>query len=308
MRRTFVVGCPRSGTTIVQALLARHPDVYTLPETAFFEHLHGELDWRWGDARAKREPRKWHHRLGLNRKRVRELYLALHRELPNDGARRPQAPWRRAGIDRRFIDLLDDAATAAGRRLWLEKTPNHLLYIPEIEATLPEARFVHVVRRGADVLASLADVYLRYENDVAFGGGTVHWARRWNRAMAIHRQHAVRPNHHIVFHEDLVQRPDQEWARLCSFLGLSPETPLEQACRQSIANLEREPWKLAAVEGRVRQSEPKVDSVFGPKVQRWLSENLSSYDALRSCCHGTPAVRQPPRTRQSRETGTALAR
>ncbi|WP_199099019.1 sulfotransferase [Dyella sp. ASV21] len=308
MRRTFIVGCPRSGTTIVQALLARHPEVYTLPETAFFEQLYGDLDWRWGDTRAKREPRKWHHRLGLTRKRVRELYVALRGQLPTPAARRFPTPWLRTGIDGRFIDLLDAAARAAGRNLWLEKTPNHLLYIPEIEAQLPDARFVHVVRRGTDVLASLADVYLRYENDQAFGGGTVHWARRWNRAAAIHGQHVGRPHHHFVFHDDLVQRPEVEWARLCAFLGLPLDARLDNACQQTIANLEHEPWKLAAVHGQVRPSEPKVDSVFGPQVQRWLAEHLVSYDALRRRCRDGQRPYAAPRLRVACEAPAAIAR
>ena len=32
----FLVGCPRSGTTWLQAMLSSHPTVYTGPETQFF--------------------------------------------------------------------------------------------------------------------------------------------------------------------------------------------------------------------------------------------------------------------------------
>lgn len=301
MRRTFVVGCPRSGTTIVQALLARHPAIYTLPETAFFEQLHGDLAWRWGDARVQPRRRRWRQSLGLTRRHIRDTFAALHMQL---AGHRPPAPsayhWRT--LSRRFLALLDRSASGAGRSMWLEKTPNHLLYIPEIEELAPDARFVHVVRRGIDVLASLADVYLRYENDEAFGGGTVHWARRWNRAMEIHGQHVGRPNHHFVFLEDLVRQPEAEWTRLCAFLELPPDAPLANACQQSIADLQSEPWKLSAIEGQVREADRKVDGLFGPKMQRWLQGRLASYDDLRAQCkadisrpaprwHRAPSVR-----------------
>ena len=36
---TFLVGCPRSGTTLLQSLIASHPQVYSLPETNFFRLL-----------------------------------------------------------------------------------------------------------------------------------------------------------------------------------------------------------------------------------------------------------------------------
>lgn len=282
MRRTFVVGCPRSGTTIVQALLARHPAIYTFPETAFFEQLHGNLERRWGDARAKARTR-WRQRLGLARRRTRETFATLHRQLVG----RPPLPWAPIcanALSKRFLALLDRSAAAAGHSMWLEKTPNHLLYIPEIEALAPDALFVHVVRRGVDVLASLADVYLRFENDAVFGGGTVHWARRWNRAVQIHHQHVGRSNHYFVFLEDLVRQPETEWMRLCDFLGLAADTPLDSACQQSIANLDYEPWKLSAIHGQLRKTDPKVDSLFGPKMQRWLQARLASYDELREHC------------------------
>jgi len=54
MRRTFVVGCPRSGTTLVQAMIARHPDVFSLHETFFFESLLGDAELRWAIAKRVR--------------------------------------------------------------------------------------------------------------------------------------------------------------------------------------------------------------------------------------------------------------
>lgn len=293
MRRTFVVGCPRSGTTIVQALLARHPAIYTLPETAFFEQLHGDLAWRWGDARVQPRRRRWRQSLGLTRRHIRETFVALHVQLAGARPAMPSAyHWRT--LSGQFLALLDRSAVMAGRSMWLEKTPNHLLYIPEIETLAPDARFVHVVRRGMDVLASLADVYLRFENDDAFGGGTVHWARRWNRAMDIHSQHIGRANHHFVFLEDLVRQPDIEWARLCAFLDLAPDAPLDNACQQSIANLTDEPWKISAIEGQLHEADPKVDGLFGPRMQRWLQGRLASYEDLRAQCQ---AVRARPAAR-----------
>ena len=39
MQPVFIVGCPRPGTTLLQALLASHPDVHSLPETHFLQSL-----------------------------------------------------------------------------------------------------------------------------------------------------------------------------------------------------------------------------------------------------------------------------
>jgi hypothetical protein len=39
MKRIFLVGAPRSGTTILQSLLAAHPEVISFPESKFFHYL-----------------------------------------------------------------------------------------------------------------------------------------------------------------------------------------------------------------------------------------------------------------------------
>lgn len=284
MQRTFIVGCPRSGTTVVQALLARHPDVYTLPETAFFEHLYADLEWRWGDHQAKPRRRRWRQRLGFMRKEVRPSIVPLLHSLDSERTQIRRVPFSSNACASKFIDLLDALAQQADSSLWVEKTPNHLLYIPEIEACAPDARFIHVIRPGADVLASLVDAYLRFENDEAFGGGAVHWARRWNRAMQIHEACLGRANHTFVFLEDLVREPDDEWARICRFLSLRPDRRLEDACNQSIADLEHEPWKRAAISGLPRPTKNKADEFFTAKFKRWLDDHLESYDDLRTKC------------------------
>lgn len=307
MRRTFIVGCPRSGTTLVQAMLARHPDVATLPETAFFEHLYGELHWRWGDHGVSRRPRRAIE-LGFARRTGRRVLGRLQGKLGGDGA---MVPLRLAGCIERFVGLLDDHASAAGRTMWIEKTPNHLLYIPEIERHVPEACFVHVIRDGLDVVASIADANLHYDNNHGFGGGAKLWAHRWNRAMTLHARHVGRPNHHFVFLEDLVRDTPREWRRLCGALRLDPDAPLAEAGAQPIADLADEPWKRQAVQGTPRAPRSKAGALFGPGLLDWLSKRLVPLEPLRRQCRSV-GVRSfnPPRAAAScrpapRTTGPA---
>lgn len=284
MRRTFIVGCPRSGTTVVQALLARHPDVATLPETAFFEHMYGELRWRWGDAGV---PRRSHRslRLGLARRLGRRALLSLHAEV---GQGRARAPLRLDACVGGYVRLLDEYAARMGRTMWIEKTPNHLLYLPEIERAVPGVCVVHVVRNGLDVVASIADANLRYDHNHDFGGGAKHWARRWNHAMALHARHLGRPGHHFVFLDDLVRDTAHEWRRLYAALGLDPDAPLAGACTQAIADLADEPWKRQALDGEVCATRSKATALFGPDLLDWLSQRLVSIEPLRRQCRARP--------------------
>jgi hypothetical protein len=286
MQRIFIVGCPRSGTTLVQAMLVRHPAVLTLPETAFFEHLYGEIRWRWGDRDARPPRRRFRQRMGFAHKRAYVALDALQRRLACE-AKRLHWPLRTGSCVRRFVDLLDTCTQAEGRTAWIEKTPYHLLYIPEIEHHVPDARFVHVIRPGEDVLASIADANLRYENNNAFGGGTVQWSRRWNRAAQIHRAYARQPHHHFVFLDDLTRDTHREWKRLCAFLHLDAVAELDAGCDRAIADLGSEPWKRDAVSGLPGQAKRKVENLFGPQMREWLHRQLTPYEELRRNCKGS---------------------
>ncbi|WP_329741496.1 sulfotransferase [Dyella sp. A6] len=284
MQRIFIVGCPRSGTTLVQAMLARHPSIFTLPETAFFEGLFTDLKWRWGDPGARNRPPRPHHRLGMARSGSRRAFRELQSQLLGTAPERVRVPWRVRTCTRQFVDTLDRMATDAQRSAWIEKTPNHLLYIPEIEAAVPDARFIHVIRRGMDVVASLTDATLRFNALEAFDGSVALWTHRWNRAMQIHREHAGQAHHHFVFLEDLQHDSASTWRNLCQFLDLPANAQLADNCQQSIADLGKEPWKHAALAGVPKKPERKVDELFGPRIKRWLQSNLLPYEELRTSC------------------------
>jgi hypothetical protein len=262
-------------------MLARHPAVFTLPETAFFEGLFTDLKWRWGDCNARARPRRPHHHLGFARRSSRRAFRQLQRELLGGRVqRRVRVPWRTRACTRRFIAMLDEMTVAAHRSAWIEKTPNHLLYIPEIEAALPDARFIHVIRRGVDVVASLTDAALRFDAYGAFEGSVALWTRRWNHAMEIHGEHAGRPNHQLVFLEDVLRDSQATWRQLCGFLDLPADVGLADTCGQTIADLAREPWKHTAVGGVPEQAEHKADELFGPRIKHWLQSHLLPYDEL----------------------------
>lgn len=133
-RMLFVVGSPRSGTTWVQKLLASHKAIVTGQETGLFDAYLGPMlrayERDLDPEKTGRSP------LGLGCYMTRDEFDGTVRQFLN------------SALEHIFADV------GAGE-LFVEKTPSHALYIPEITALLPEARFVHVVRDGRDVVASL---------------------------------------------------------------------------------------------------------------------------------------------------------
>ncbi len=281
-QRVFVVGCPRSGTTIVQALIARHPAVLSFPETGYFEALYGSIRRRWGDLGAPAE-HHWYHRMGLARSSGRRRLRRLERALA--GGKRTAAPLTPAACVRRYVDLLDGCARRSGAALWLEKTPSHLIYLDEIAQHVPDARFIHVLRNGVDVMASIMDGDL-HQPTHDFGGGLAVWARRWNRSIEMHLACRDNPRHLLLCLEDLAARPQWGWHQIRDFLGLDASLPLLPQPASRITDPEREPWKRAAASGRLLMPAHKVDALLGPAARAWMRDHLRDYAEVRAQISG----------------------
>jgi hypothetical protein len=135
LRRVFLFGCPRSRTTVGQRVFSQGANLVTMASTNWFlEHASTQvLNGPAGSSRQQMRP--------FAIERVRDQVRAVTgRELP---------------ASFRLEDALDQLARATGAVGWLEKTPLHLLSIPEITAEVPGARFVHMVRDPAGTVTSL---------------------------------------------------------------------------------------------------------------------------------------------------------
>lgn len=260
--RLFLVGCPRSGTTLLQSALAAHPVVRSFPETHFFAA---------GDARR--------HRFGLaskDRAEAKVLRSFLHEVGAGhlEGLVPHRDPFYRAYC-RAFTKILDRLTTEAGKRVWLEKTPRHLHWIPVIERTVPGARFIHLVREGKDVVASLYDVTHRHPEEWGGQRSVQRCVERWNRDLETTLLYRDRPGHHVVRYEDFVDDPEGVLRDLCAFSGL-PFT--KQMITDRVGSLDRivsggEEWKKG-VQGGLARPPSKFDRVFDHEEQDYVRSRL----------------------------------
>jgi hypothetical protein len=201
----IVVGCPRSGTTLLAVMLDSHPKVAVPPETAFLPEL---------CKLASREP-------AALRERFFDLVTTDRWGVSN---------WNDLGLDRehfrqRLVELSEFSITAglrvlfgmyadrAGKPLYGEKTPADASFMPGIATLLPEARFVHIVRDPRDVVLSLGRT--------SVGLGVEQAARQWATIVATARAARGHVAHlHEVRYEDLLAEPEARLRAICAFLDL----------------------------------------------------------------------------------------
>ena len=260
------MGCPRSGTTLLQCLLGAHSRIAAFPETAFYTVLYPD--------------RRWAARLGLASPRARLAWLAFARALqrPDLASRLPRpALWARQ-YSRAFVGVLDGLAREQGKDVWLEKTPGHLYTVEIIQRLAPGAKFIHVLRHGPDVVASLYDLGLNYPQ--------AEWGRkfrsldvclaRWAQDVTLSQAYAGRPDHRLVRYEDVLADPRAALAPLCAFAGVPFEETMLSGYQQVAGRVIQpdETWKAGAFESIRAESGSKFRTLLDAEQQRYVLDRL----------------------------------
>ncbi len=205
---SFALGCIRSGTTMLRAMLDSHPALAVPPESYFVTPaLHraarygtGEafdLDGLFADIAADPSFGDWHL-------------------TPSDLERFHDDP-RPVTVPEAIIRLYRCYAHARHKPRAADRTPSHVLEIDLLARSFPSSPFVHIVRDGRDVAPSVLEMDFgpnRFANAVLFWQDRVTRARNAGRRLGSDRWLEIR-------YEDLVLDPERVLKQICTFLGLA---------------------------------------------------------------------------------------
>lgn len=204
----FVSGTNRSGTTLMYALLATHPNLSMVRRTDMWRYFYG----RFGDLS---QPENFEHclRTMLSYKRIVNL--------KPDPERIRQEFWQgEASYGRLFALIHQHNAERSGKTRWGDKSLHTEEYADQIFSEFPQARIIHVIRDPRDRYASVKKRLNATSRRI--GVDTV----KWLASVRIARKAAERyPDRFmIVRYETLAQQPEETLQLVCDFIG-EPYTP-----------------------------------------------------------------------------------
>jgi hypothetical protein len=207
-RPIFVVGCPRSGTTMLQLMLHAHPRIAIPPETRFLLEGH-RARRRFGDLREIENRRALARWIVTNPStKVADLGLDADAVQEEIVAGPPTLGSAMGIVFRAYARRFD-------KPRWGDKRPAYVDNIDVVLRLFPDAQIVTIIRDGRDCVASLKEMPW---HKAGIEESMSAWARAVDLARAAGRRLGPERYHELSY-ERLVQDPAPALRGLCDFLG-----------------------------------------------------------------------------------------
>jgi len=202
----FIVGAPRSGTTLLRDILKQVDHIYSPEETHFF---------RWS------EPFKGNQFYYEYKKNI---VLRKHRDIDGISEKEFEEILHSSNTKQELtVNYCQKVASEKDSNFWFEKTPQNIYGLPLIATQSKSNKVIHIVRNPYDVIKSLLVGKVIKVNDFV---GAVNY---WYEAVCI--VEAIKPflgdRLLEIKYEDLISDPATEMRKVNKFMGVDFEYDLE---------------------------------------------------------------------------------
>ena len=196
----FIAGMPRSGTTLLHGILCNSGLYFAMPETHFFSHAacgfpsHGLAEkaqhkiWRVLTKRA---------RIEVDLKRINQL-----------------------ASKKDIFEYIVGLYNKDGIDTFLEKTPRHVFFYPEIMTFYPDARFICMVREPKNVASSQLTLTSKQNKSV------IRISLLYNKITSAILDIRQQPNALVLKYEDLTDDTEAVIKKVCEFLDIPYDASL----------------------------------------------------------------------------------
>ena len=229
----FVVGAPRSGTTLVATILGRHNNIFAAGESHYFEDMWSRRH-ELGDLKSEDSITTAVDRMMtlFGRFNFPDTQSIVDRIIDRQAlvAKVHQLGGGYGSLYYAFVSLL---AESKGKTYFCDDTPKHLYYLHTIFDFFHEAKVIGCVRDPRDFLCSYKN-YWRKSEDSARVKALFHpvvTSLLWSSSSNLLLKHSNGSYHDrilLIQYEKLVEKPQIEVRRICDFLGVDYSDELTQ--------------------------------------------------------------------------------
>lgn len=272
----FIIGNPRSGTTLLRLMLTNNKDLLVPPECGFAVWLYSKyaeanflqletLKKFVDDVHASRKFDTWNIQ-------KHELFESLAKSEPKS-----------------YMEAVASVYLCYGQTLcrtfkrWGDKNNYYLHHISELNEIFPKAQFIHIIRDGRDVACSYREVNRKFIDNIyapKLPDNIVSITEEWrNNINEITRSLSNLGNNMSteVRFTDLVMMPEKTLQRLSSFLGVEYDSSM---LNYHVVNKKRklEPEKFIAWKEKTLL--PPQHTTIGRYIKDLSSDEIETFESI----------------------------
>ncbi|MEX0813216.1 MAG: sulfotransferase [Chitinophagales bacterium] len=258
----FILGNPRSGTTLLRLMLNSHSLIGVPPESGFLQWWHEKYrDWNISDSENIEKLDVFLDDV-LSSKKIE--YWEMDRQLLKEYILK-NAPGS-------YIEIIDCIYKfyCKNKLIIGDKNNYYIHHLDEIQKIAPRAKYIHIVRDGRDVACSYMkikelDQSLKYIPNVSFEISEI--AKEWNENLTKIENFVMHNDSLTIRYEDLISKPKMILSKVCDFLEVNFEKKMLSYNQKAfndepVSNMK---WKKKTFEN--------LDSTNKGKYLTILSEN-----------------------------------
>lgn len=206
----FIVGRPRSGTTLLRTLFDAHSNVIIPPECQFVVNLYGKYgkktNWSITDLQHFHDDLQPQWRFDTWKL---DSNLLMENLLKQEG----NHPY--GDICKAVYATYQSVFPKEKTLLFGDKNPGYTIYTRRLLKVFPNAKFIHITRDYRDNFVSIKNV--DFELPIP-SLAAQKWVYFYNK---IHRDALKKPEAYFhIRYEDLVSKPEESMKAMCTFAGI----------------------------------------------------------------------------------------
>jgi hypothetical protein len=204
MEPIIVVGCQRSGSTLLGSVLGAHSKIVAIPEAQFF------VDCMPSNTDIEHD--------------IKELYsnIAEHYRFKIWKFKIPNPICPKSSFQHAYTHLISEYNHSTHGKLeakyWVDHQPGHIKHLNKIKNAFPKVRVVNIIRDGRAVANSILPLDW---GPNSINRAAYFWEKRVGYGLAAHN--IMGKQMITIKYEDLTQNPKTEIEKLCLFLDLDFE-------------------------------------------------------------------------------------
>ena len=265
MRPVFICGCPRSGTTLLASMLGSHPENITVPEFPFKFQILGKIS-RSLDTDTPIDVLEgltddWSYKIWeIADKDIRH---ALSGDTQDAGKTLEQ-----------FVNLYTQRIGKASCVNWIDHTPMNLYYMHTLSELYPDASFVHIIRDGRAVAASVMPL--------DWGPNTIFMAANWwtqHVSYGIAAETALADRVFRITYEELVIDTERCLKRICEQTGIDYSVSMLESAGFEVPDYTRQQHELIGSPVDSRRSHQWMQLLSERQIEifEWATHDYLSY-------------------------------